>query len=159
MVIVLLAVLLLVPQSDSSIRVEYDRFKNVTAVTTIALPLKEPKTPHTLLEATEAAMNQQTVAASFTYYGKVKRTPRFITLSFYFPKRYFGRNTSLIALVDGEQIVLPSVSDTGESRLSLQVFRRLTRGKGIELQIGSEEFALPDETLQAFKEIERHTRP
>lgn len=158
MLIVFLAVLLFA-QIDS-VCVEHDRFKNITTVTTRSLSLKQPKTPRTSLEQLEAELERYSasVTASFTYSGKtMKRSPRFVTLNFYFHKRYFPRSTSLIALVDGERLVLPSVSRFGESRLPIQTFRRLTKGKSIELQIGYDEFTLPDETVQALKEIERKT--
>lgn len=147
---------------ESSVSVDYDKFRNETTVAASALPTS----------ATHESSGLPTIfiTVGFSYRGKkLKAQPRtmFVTVNSLLGFMVFERLNSFIALVDGKRVRLKQLERTytGPRRESLsgeipyQTFLRIANAKKVEMQVEHIDFELLDESLMALRELAARSKP
>jgi hypothetical protein len=150
--------LLLVPlQSSEFVATSYDRFKNRTTVSTKTLLFRDSKP----VNPDDRPPYLITVSASFTFPGNhLRKEPVGVDLAVHSLEpslRFYRDGSSFIALADGLRLILPEIVGGGRvgiCRIPFAQFKKMAKASRLEIQIGDQEFEIPAETLQAFRDLE-----
>lgn len=157
---------------ESRILREYDRFEDRTTIRTPALAVERVKyrgqeIPDLSVESARGSWATINISVNSTHAGQtIIQRPRFVMLGFgmFSQTHSFGQRPSVIALVDGRRVrLMGATSDLRgqfvEVRATMTDFLSLINGRGVEIQVGEIEFALPDHTLAALREFARELQP
>jgi hypothetical protein len=146
--------------------VKYDKFKDQTMVFV---------GPFSLTGSMEYAFTSSTISiyAAFVFKGQKTDQPvDTLTLGFVHTGKewQFLKSSDVYVLADGERMVLGegsrdsdlkigSVEETVEVTLSADMFSKIANSKVVEMKVGSREFKLKDEHLQALHDLLSLTKP
>jgi hypothetical protein len=162
---------------NGKIETTYDKVKDRSLVFFKIIPIKaleEPKGPYEVQFSEE----RLEITSYFGYPGEVLITPQWVTLAFWSatenPQKYTDNKLSV--KVDGQWVELgtmkilnttnyarrgkyPLIQESRELPIPYQQFLRLANAKKIKVKLGSEEFDLEKEHLEAIRDLAAHTVP
>jgi hypothetical protein len=165
---------------DGKIVTTYDKAKDQTLVLIQLMPVKEAEDPHDIMEDTgqhPRDWSRLGFTMFFSYSGQSVTTPKEVSIGFLYdalePKYYEGH--VLAAKIDGERITLGTmvVLDTKiverkwarYTRRTLELvvpyeqLLRLANAKKVKMTLGSFEFTLSKDHLEAIRDLASRTTP
>lgn len=148
-----------VSSTPPPVKVEYDRFKNVTWARTRAVPLKWTNT--------QSLFMVRASAFAVCNGKRCSEEPDYVSLRFEQSSMDWAwlHTRSVILLVDGARAELEverdgslrvggrTVHETLRAKVPTEVFRKLAAAKTVEIQIGAAEFEMGRESTGTFKDL------
>lgn len=162
---------------DGKIETTYDPAKDRSMVFFKLIPVKQLEEPK-FEEEIQFSDERMELTAYFAYPGQTLITPKWITIGLLSatenPQKY--KDHKLAVKVDGKwvelgtmkvlskvtyerRIRLPLVQQTSELPIPYQQFLQLANAKKVKVKLGSEEFDLEKNHLEAIRDLAAHTVP
>lgn len=167
---------------DGKIVTTYDKSKNETLVLIQLMPVKDVEDPRPILEDTAdhpRDWSRLGFTMFFSYPGESATTPKDVSIGFLYealePDRYKGH--VLMAKIDGERLTLgkmevlnttmvnrrwayqPYTRRTLELIVPYEQLLRLANAKKVKMTLGSFEFNLSKDHLDAIRDLASRTTP
>lgn len=165
-------------QYDGKIETTYDEAKDRTLVFFKLMRIKSVEDVPETYSLKQWSDERLELTMYFAYPGKKFQTPEWVTIGFLSsterPQRY--TDYALVAKADKQSIdlgtmkvlqtinyarrgQLPLIRQTMELAIPYQEFLRLANAKKVSMRIGSAEFDLEKELLEAIRDLAAHTLP
>lgn len=162
---------------EGKIETTYDKENDRTLVFFKLIPIKALETPKENYDV-QWSDERLELSAYFAYQGQTFATPIWVTISFLSstenPQKY--QDHLLTAKADNERLTLgkmkilrtvsqtrrgeqPLIKQAMELPISYQDFLRLANAKKVKFKLGSTEFELEKEVLEAIRDLAAHTVP
>jgi hypothetical protein len=155
-----------------TIKVGYDRFKDVTSVSTGLLAVRGPGSTEEAMARVSAGASVDWITVNIVaaYPGRTPAKPEFLAMALgsVFKAPRFVSDRNLILLLDGERIRLGDMNFEGGSDISgyhtemltivisYQTFLKMANGRSVEGQVGDVEFSFNGGQLQLLRDLNSH---